>query len=130
MRRSIALLAFAALLGLHAPALGQGKGPSAPGPHAAADRDKDGGVDRQEFHERQSDAFFFADRDKDGRLTPAECAPISDAAFRSADKDGDGLLNLEEFHEARAIDFRMADTDGDGSLSAAEVEAATKTPAK
>jgi hypothetical protein len=129
MRRTLTPLALATALVLGGPALGQGAGVAPRDSHAAADRDKDGHVDRQEFHERQTDAFFFADGDKSGALSAVECAPITDAAFRAADKNGDGLLSLEEFHEARAVDFRAADADGSGSLSATEVEAASRATA-
>ncbi len=88
-----------------------------------SDRDRDGVVDRQEFHDRQTDVFFFLDRDKDGSLVAVELAPLRPERFGAADKNKDGKLGLEEFHEARAKDFRAADANRDGGLTAGEVQA-------
>jgi hypothetical protein len=120
MRRSIVGLA-AASLGAALAASGQPGGGTAA--YQQSDRDHDGVVDRQEFHDRQTDVFFFLDRDKDGALVQVEVVEIAPAQFGAADKSHDEKLSLEEFQEARAKDFRAADANRDGGLTAGEVQA-------
>ena len=113
---------FALLLAglVAAPALGQGSVREA---HRAADRNGDGVLDRQEFHQRMVDVFYLQDANKDGRLAPAELPGLEAKAFARADANGDGSLDLGEFLNARARDFAAADKNGDGGLSAEEAAA-------
>ncbi len=105
------------LVWVAAPALGQGTDREA---HRAADRNGDGVLDRQEFHQRMVDIFYLQDANKDGRLAPAELPGLDPKAFARADVNGNGSLELGEFLNARAQDFDAADKNGDGGLSAEE----------
>jgi Ca2+-binding EF-hand superfamily protein len=91
---------------------------------AETDRNKDGQVDREEFHQRQVDVFYLADANKDGVLSPGEFATIDKhTSFEDMDRNGDGSLSLYEFISYRFEQFDTADTDGNGLLSLEEVEA-------
>ena len=124
MRRLAPAFLICAAWALASAAGAQPTAPSEPdSSHAQSDRDGDGRVDRQEYHDRQTDVFFFCDANKDGGLTAAEAKDVTAERFRAADRNADGVLSLEEFHEARVKDFRAADKNKDGGLTAAEVEA-------
>ncbi|HEX7127087.1 MAG TPA: hypothetical protein VF406_15110 [Thermodesulfobacteriota bacterium] len=90
--------------------------------YGATDRNGDNRVDREEFHQRMVEVFFFEDADKDGSLTDGELADVEARAFRMADRDGNGTLSMYEFLDARFEDFEGADRDGDGTLTIQEVE--------
>jgi hypothetical protein len=63
---------------------------------ALVDKNKDGRIDREEFHQRMTEVFFFADVDKDGQLTFAELVTVEKVdseAFKRADRDGSGKLS-------------------------------------
>jgi Ca2+-binding EF-hand superfamily protein len=94
--------------------------------HAEADQNKDGQIDRREFHLRMVEVFFHADTDKNGFLKPEELnrATVLEEDFSEADKDGDGLIKLYEFIEYRFHLFDEADTNSNGTLSVEEVVAA------
>jgi Ca2+-binding EF-hand superfamily protein len=62
-----------------------------------ADRNRDGRLDREEFHRLAVDAFFFRDGDRNGHLVIAEVRELQED-FRGADRDGDGVLTIEEIH--------------------------------
>ena len=87
-----------------------------------ADRNRDGRLDREEYHRVIVEAFFFLDKDKNGYLVIAEMVPIDAAAFRGADRDGDGRLSLQEYVNALFKDFDVADRDKDGVLTFDEIQ--------
>ena len=90
---------------------------------AESDENRDGRVDREEFHHRVVEIFFHGDRDKDGYMTPAELetAVVFPDDFRDADRDADGRISLYEFVRVRFATFDEVDGDQDGLLSVEEV---------
>jgi len=88
-----------------------------------ADRNKDGKLDREEFHRVIVDAFYFRDKDKNGYLVITEVSDImSPEVFRQADRNGDGRLSLDEYLNAVFKDFEAADTNKDGVITHEEIE--------
>jgi Ca2+-binding EF-hand superfamily protein len=87
-----------------------------------ADRNRDGRLDREEFHRVIVEAFFFRDKDKNGYLIITELTDTDPATFRGADRDGDGRLSLQEYVNALFKDFDAADRNKDGVLVYEEVE--------
>lgn len=90
--------------------------------HAAADTNHNGEIDREEFHHRIVQVFYFADSDKDGMVRLGELNVFDeDELFRVSDRDRDSRISLKEFVNARFNNFRNADKDADGTLSVQEV---------
>jgi len=92
---------------------------------ALVDKNKDGRIDREEFHQRMTEVFFFADVDKDGQLTFAELAAVTKVdpeAFKRADRDGGGKLSLYEFIYVIHRDFDAADKNQDGVIDLQELQ--------
>jgi Ca2+-binding EF-hand superfamily protein len=90
--------------------------------HAAADENHDGEIDREEFHHRMVQIFYFADTDKDGLVVYGELEVFDeDKLFKVADRNRDSKLSLKEFVNARFVNFRDADTNSDGTLNVQEV---------
>ena len=89
-----------------------------------ADKNKDGFIDRIEFLEVMTDAFFFVDTDKDGYLTLVEIRRIvgtmDPKQFEDADRDKNGKLDIYEYESAISKDFDAADTNGDGKITVEE----------
>ena len=93
---------------------------------ALVDKNKDGRIDREEFHQRMTEVFFFADVDKDGQLTFAELVAVSKVeleTFKRADRDGNGKLSLYEFMYVIHRDFDAADKNQDGVIDLEELRA-------
>ena len=91
--------------------------------HAETDRNKDGYIDHEEFHERLVDVFYTADVNKDGSLSEAEFATLDTKTnFSEMDKNKNGSVSMTEFISFRFRQFEEADTDHDGLLSVREVE--------
>lgn len=91
---------------------------------ALSDKNKDGRIDREEFHQRMTEVFFFADVDKDGHLTFAELVAVANAdpdAFKRADRDGNQKLTLYEFLYVIHRDFDAADKNQDGVIDLQEL---------
>ncbi|MGH7332610.1 MAG: EF-hand domain-containing protein [Candidatus Rokuibacteriota bacterium] len=86
------------------------------------DRNGDGRIDREEFHRRSVELFYFLDKDRKGYLMIGDVKGLAAKDFKAADRQGDGKLTLEEFINGRFGNFDLADTDGDGVLTLAEIE--------
>jgi Ca2+-binding EF-hand superfamily protein len=92
----------------------------------SADSNNDSRIDRLEFHQRTTEAFFLIDTNKDGYLIASEFLATVQGAkpqrIKAADRNGDGKIDIYEYHQALAQDFAAADTNGDGALDMPEVE--------
>ncbi|HSE92292.1 MAG TPA: EF-hand domain-containing protein [Methylomirabilota bacterium] len=126
MRTNLRWLTAAAALGLFLagpPATAQ----TLPAPDARTwvkqqDRNGDGKIDREEFHQAVVQAFFFRDKDKSGYLAIAELKEASPEALKAVKRKHDARISLQEYVNALFKDFEAADADGDGLLSAEEIE--------
>ena len=87
-----------------------------------ADKNGDGRVDREEFHQRTIEVFYFLDTGRRGYLVREQITGTTDERVRAADTNGDGRITLEEFLNARHRDFDAADTNRDGVVSLEEVQ--------
>jgi EF hand len=86
------------------------------------DRNRDGKIDREEFHRRSVELFYFLDKDRKGYLVIVDIQGLPPEDFKAANRRGDGKLNLDEFINARFRHFDLADTNGDGVLTLQEIE--------
>jgi Ca2+-binding EF-hand superfamily protein len=86
------------------------------------DRNNDGKIDREEFHRRSVELFYFLDKDRKGYLVLVDVKGLTAEDFTTADRTADGKLTLDEFLNARFRHFEVADTNGDGVLTLQEVE--------
>jgi hypothetical protein len=87
-----------------------------------ADKNRDGKIDREEFHQAAVESFYFRDTSRKGYLVIEQLKEASPEAFKAANRKGDGRLTLQEYVNALFIDFDKADTDRDGSLTFEEIE--------
>lgn len=124
MRRRTAVLLSMALLALAA-RVGAEDTAATYDPKAAfaeTDRNGDGVVDLEEFHQRIVDVFYSSDADKDGTLSAAELARLPrPEAMKDVDENGDGKVSLHEFVRVRFLQFQEADVNHDGELTLEEV---------
>jgi len=91
------------------------------------DKNRDGKIDREEFHQAVVEAFFFRDKDKSGYLTIIELKEASPEALKAVTRKSDGRISLDEYVNALFKDFEAADTDHDGLLTVEEIEIYMKT---
>jgi Ca2+-binding EF-hand superfamily protein len=95
---------------------------------AETDRNRDGRIDREEFHRRTVEVFYFLDTNRDGFLVVEEIrTTVTLEAFRAADPNGDGQLSLQEYLNARFRDFAVIDANGDGVITREELEATARS---
>jgi len=86
------------------------------------DKNGDGAIDLEEFHQRIVEVFYFTDSDKDGFLSVEEFSRLPyPEGFKDADRNGDGRISLHEFVRIRFVQFEEADTNDDGEVSLDEV---------
>ena len=86
------------------------------------DKNGDGRIDREEFHQAVIEAFFLRDVNKDGFLTVEELVVITPEARNLLRSKPDGKMTLAEFLNALHKDFAAADANDDGLLTAEEIE--------
>lgn len=92
---------------------------------AMADKNSDDRIDREEYHQRMTEVFFFADTDKDGSLTITEIQAVVDVdpqVFKAADKDGTQSLSIYEYQYVLHKDFEVADRNNDGTIDMTELK--------
>lgn len=127
-RTSLSILVILALVAA-APAVADGIDYEPREIHSLVDKNKDGHVDRGEFHVRMVEVFYHADKDKDGLLVLVELQSIDeDIVYLPADDDGDGKITLIEYVDHRFDGFNAADKNGDGQLTVTEVVEAYEGP--
>ena len=91
---------------------------------AMSDKNQDGRIDREEYHQRMTEVFFFIDTNKDGSLTITEieaAGKVDPERFMATDRDGNQTLSLREYLNALYKDFDAADKDKDGTLDMEEL---------
>ena len=115
----LAILAPAALR--PAPASAQ-TGPPLKERFVGADKNRDGKIDREEFHQAVVESFYFRDKDRKGYLVIEQLKEATPEAFKAANRKGDGRLTLQEYVNALFKDFEAADTDKDGLLTVEEID--------
>jgi len=134
MRRTFLKLAPMLLALAASPALGDpaAKSQDPRAAFAETDENKDGRIDREEFHHRVVEIFYFADVDKDGYLSREEliAGTMFPEDFANADTNGDGRISLYEFAKVRFASFDKVDADHDGVLSVEEVVATYEAKTK
>jgi Ca2+-binding EF-hand superfamily protein len=86
------------------------------------DQNRDGKINREEFHQAVVEAFFFRDKTRSGYLTVTELHGASPEAVKAASRRGDERLSLPEYVNALFKDFEVADADTDGMLTAEEID--------
>lgn len=81
------------------------------------DRNKSGGISKDEYEQFMRESFQKLDTDGDKRLSKAEAGVVmTPQQFAAVDKNGDGELTLDEFIEHVMRDFDRHDYDKDGVL--------------
>jgi Ca2+-binding EF-hand superfamily protein len=86
------------------------------------DRNGDGNIDREEFQQVVTEAFFFRDKNKNGYLTIGELTEATPEALKAVKRRADGRITLQEYVNALFRDFEAADTDKDGVLTVEEID--------
>ena len=85
---------------------------------AQLDRNKSGGISKDEYEQFMRESFQKLDKDGNQRLTPAEAGEvITTEQFGVVDVNKDGTITLDEFIEHVMRDFDRYDYDKDGKLT-------------
>lgn len=114
------LLPLALAISLSAPLAAHAQAPAielTPEHFAALDRNKSGGVSKDEYEQFMRDSYRTLDTDGNQALSPQEAAKVLSAEqFAAVDTNNDGQVTLDEFLEHVMRDFAQYDTNGDGVL--------------
>ncbi len=90
----------------------------------AADTNKDGKIDKEEFKAQVEKKFAAYDVNKDGVIVLHEMGDPGDekvaTEFRVMDLNGDGKVTLKEFYDSAYKRFEALDKDRSGSLDRKE----------
>ena len=85
---------------------------------AQLDRNKSGGITKDEYEQFMRESFQKMDKDGNQRLTPNETVEvITTEQFGVVDANKDGTITLDEFIEHVMRDFDRYDYDKDGKLT-------------
>lgn len=85
---------------------------------AQLDRNKSGGISKDEYEQFMRESFQKLDKDGNQRLTPVEAGEvITTEQFGVVDVNKDGTITLDEFIEHVMRDFDRYDYDKDGKLT-------------
>jgi Ca2+-binding EF-hand superfamily protein len=123
MIRHVAAASAVGLFLLHGSAMAQTRPPlDAKAWVKERDKNGDGKIDREEFHQAVVEAFFFRDKAKSGYLVITELSEATPETLKGVAHKTDGRISLQEFVNALFKDFEAADTDHDGLLTAEEIE--------
>ena len=122
-------VALACMLGVLVPSSGVFAQATAP-PDAKTwvqehDKNGDGKLDREEFHQAVTESFFFRDTNKVGYLTIVELRNATPEELKALQRNG--RITLQEYLNALHRDFDAADTDRDGLLSVEEIVIYTRS---
>jgi len=97
----------------------------------AHDTNRDGRIDRAEFHEWMVDVFFMRDNGHKGYLVYEDVKDVmTPENFKAHDLNGNGKITLPEFLNATFQDFAAADVRGNGALTMEEIQAYISRPNK
>jgi Ca2+-binding EF-hand superfamily protein len=91
------------------------------------DKNGDGAIDREEFQQAVTEAFYFRDKDKSGYLEITELKEASPAALAAVQRKENGRISLREYVNALFKDFDAADANHDGVLTVEEIEVYVRT---
>ena len=84
---------------------------------AQLDRNKSGGISKDEYEQFMRESFQKLDKDGNQRLSPDEASEIiTTEQFGVVDVNKDGTITLDEFIEHVMRDFDRYDYDKDGQL--------------
>jgi len=128
MRRLARVASLMLATGLGVLSLGSGALAQTPAPPDARswvrehDKNGDGKIDREEFHQAAIEAFFLRDTNRDGYLSLEELVVVTPEARNFLRNRPDGRMSLPEFLNAMHKDFTAADTNDDGFLTVEEIE--------
>lgn len=111
-------LAFTAVLGLPLAAAAQASERELTPEHfAQLDRNKSGGISKEEYEQFMIESFSKLDTDRNLRLSKAEAAKVlSPEQFKQVDKDNSNDITLDEFIDHVMRDFDRWDQNKDGQL--------------
>ena len=84
---------------------------------AQLDRNKSGGISKEEYEQFMIESFSKLDTDRNLRLSKAEAAKVlSPEQFKQVDKDNSNDITLDEFIDHVMRDFDRWDQNKDGQL--------------
>ncbi|PLC50807.1 hypothetical protein CR159_06245 [Pollutimonas subterranea] len=117
MKRILALAVSVALLGPAAVLAQNGQFELTPEHFAELDKNKSGGVSKDEYEQFMRNAFKKLDTDRNNSLSSAEAGKVMTSdQFATIDANKDGKVTLDEFIQHVMSDFDRQDRNKDGTL--------------